>query len=191
MKRILKWLWYTVLGVAGLAVVLIIAFFILIFISGPPVNKESDERNTSELLENVETVFEEAVEVKLPEGYRTLLVSSHTQPTVDHEVEYNLVVTSSSAKIQNWANLNTPFGKGWVKTIPTEMDEIKKANDWRPIKIKELRCGEQDKKLQKICNFVKRPTPVLYSFNRLRVDYYQILIAAPDQGFIWLQDVKF
>ncbi|MDB3879781.1 hypothetical protein N9315_01565 [Alphaproteobacteria bacterium] len=191
MKRILKWLWYTVLGVAGLAVVLIIAFFILIFISGPPVNKESDERNTSELLKNVEKVFEETVEVRLPEGYRTLLVSSLTQPTVDHEVEYNLVVSSSPAEIQNWANLNTPFGKDWVKTIPTEMDEIKKANDWRPIKIKELRCGEQDKKLQKICNFVKRPTPVLYSFNRLRVDYYQILIAAHDQGFVWLQDVKF
>ena len=57
----MTWLWYAVLGVAGLAVVLIIAFFILIFISGPPVNKESDERNTLELLEDVETVFEKTV----------------------------------------------------------------------------------------------------------------------------------
>jgi len=95
MRRILTWLWYAVLGVTGLAVILIIAFFILIFISGPPVNKESDERNTSELLKSVETVFEETVQVKLPLGYTTLMVSSHTQPTVDHEVEYNLVVTLS------------------------------------------------------------------------------------------------
>lgn len=191
MKRILKWLWYTVLGVAGLAVVLIIAFFILIFISGPPVNKESDERNTSELLGNVETVFEETVEVKLPEGYRTLLVSSHTQPTVDHEVEYNLVVTSSPAKIQNWITNSKPFGKSWKTTHPTEMDSIKRENDWRPMKMSELRCTNKDKNLDKVCEFLENKTEVSYSFRRIRNDHYQVIIAATKPAFLWLQDVKF
>ena len=58
MKKLLKWLWYSVLGLAALAIVLIILFFILIFVSGPPVNEESDKRNTTELLRDVDENFE-------------------------------------------------------------------------------------------------------------------------------------
>ena len=66
MKKLLKWLWYSVLGLAAIAIVLIILFFILIFVSGPPVNEESDERNTTELLRDVDANFEAKVLIKLP-----------------------------------------------------------------------------------------------------------------------------
>ena len=191
MKKLLKWLWYSVLGFAALAIVLIILFFILIFVAGPPVNEESDERNTTELLRDVDANFEAKVSIKLPKEYETLLVSSYTQPTVDHEVEYNLIIKSSPEAIQKWTDKTKPFGKKWTTTQPTEMDSIKREKDWRPMKISELRCNEEDIKLHEICEFFENPTEVSYIFNRIRNDHYQAIIATTEPAFIWFQDVKF
>lgn len=191
MKKLLKWLWYSVLGFAALAIVLIILFFILIFVAGPPVNEESDERNTTELLRDVDANFEAKVSIKLPKEYETLLVSSYTQPTVDHEVEYNLIIKSSPEAIQKWTDKTKPFGKKWTTTQPTEMDSIKREKDWRPVKIGQLKCPDNDEKLEEICSFFVNPTEVSYSFNRIRIDHYQILISSTEPAFIWLQDVKF
>ena len=191
MKKLLKWLWYSVLGLAALAIVLIILFFILIFVAGPPVNEESDERNTAELSRDIEANFEAKVSIKLPKDYETLLVSSYTQPTVDHEVEYNLIVKSSPEAIQKWTDKSKPFGKEWTTTQPTETDSIKHEKGWRPMKIGQLKCQKNDEKLEEICNFFAYPTEVSFSFNRIRIDHYQILISSTKPAFIWLQDVKF
>ena len=178
---------------AGLAIAIVIGVVILViaFPPDPPVNKETNERNTEQLLQSAESTLETATGLRPPKDFEILLAASRTWATVDHEVEYNLVIKAQPDAIRDWVAKSKPFSGAWTKTPATSIDEIKRANQWRPMRDNELQCENKDENLIALCGFLTEQQPVSFAYKSLRNDHYQILVAEPEIGFVWFQDKKF